>query len=160
MIAVEDAWRRWYPIAREKARRLLGGPEDADDVAQEVFVRFWRAGLVTTDPRRASAWLYRTTTRLCVDRLRERRSRERKESVGTAPSPADGPDERLVLRRELVRLADSTPTAELEVAILHRVDRLSQAEVAQVVGTTERTVRRLLTRFDKRLAEFRGGEEP
>ena len=40
-------------------------------------------------------------------------------------------------------------TAELEAAILNRVDRLSHPEVAEVLGVSERTVRRLLTRFDE-----------
>lgn len=159
MIAVEDAWRRWYPIAREKARRVLGNG-DADDVAQEAFVRFWRAGLVEIDARRASKWLYRTTTRLSIDRLRERESREGHEAVAGGPKRTGGPDDVMVVRVELQRIAASVPDAELEVAILHRVDRLGQAEVAEVLGITSRTVRRLLDRLDQRLAELRRGEEP
>ena len=157
MIAVEAAWRRWYPLAREKARRLLGSGGDADDVAQEVFLRFWREGMAEAPTRTASAWLYKTTTRLSIDRLRELRSRNDHEAaLGDLPA-AGAPDEQLAVRQELQGIAESVPVAELEVAILHRVDRLDQGEIAEVVGITTRTVRRLLGRFDRRLAELRGG---
>lgn len=160
MMAVEDAWRRWYPIAREKARRVLGAPDDAEDVAQEAFVRFWKAGLCGAEPRRASAWLYRTTTRLSIDRLRARAPYVALEDVPDKPDPAEPADEILVLRRELLRLAASVPDAELEVAILHRVDHLGQAEVAEVAGITDRTVRRILRRLDQRLEQLRREDGP
>lgn len=160
MMAVEDAWRRWYPVAREKARRVLGCPGEADDVAQEAFVRFWKAGMVGTEPRRASAWLYRTTTRLSIDRLRARAPHVTLDAIAEEPDPAGPADQLLVLRRELQRIAASVPDTELEVAILHRVDRLGQAEIAEVAGITDRTVRRLLRRLDERLEELRREDGP
>ena len=159
MIALEDAWRRWYPIAREKALRVLACPVDADDVAQEAFVRLWRAGMVETEPGRASAWLYRTTTRLSIDRLRAARSRSRVEGAAGLMKPTAIDDERLPWREQFERLASEIPEAELEAAILHRVDRLDQEEIAKVLGITDRTVRRLLSRFEKQLERLGRGEE-
>lgn len=159
MSSLEDAWRRWYPIAREKALRVLDCPGDAEDVAQEAFVRLWRTGMVEAEPWRASAWLYRTATRLSIDRLRESRPLEGLAALERAPAETDPADRQVALRQELRQLAAAVPEEELEVAILHRVDRLDQPEVAKVVGISERSVRRLLGRLDRRLERLRRGEE-
>jgi DNA-directed RNA polymerase specialized sigma24 family protein len=57
---------------------------------------------------------------------------------------------RFIGREQLRRLLAHCPEAELEAAILSRVDRLTHPEVAEVMGVGERTVRRLLGRFDER----------
>ena len=57
----------------------------------------------------------------------------------------------LAARSALARIADSTPDDELAAAVLCRVDALTQPEAAAVMNVSERTVRRLLDRFDARL---------
>lgn len=56
------------------ARRMLGNEADAEDVAQETFMRVWRhAGKWEPGRARFETWLYRVTLNLCYDRLRRRR---------------------------------------------------------------------------------------
>ena len=148
---VQQAWRRYFPLVREKCRRVLKDVDDADDVAQDVFIRFWQ-GRAPRDVRGATAWLYKTATHLCIDRLRQRSMRDR-----PVPQPTQAPDleaatgHRQVLE-QLISLADDD---ELQVAVLSRVDGLTQPEAAEVLGISERTVRRLLNRFDDRVAAKR-----
>ncbi len=52
-------------------------------------------------------------------------------------------------------LARRLPADELEVALLVRLDGLTQAEIAEVVRVSERTVRRCLRRLDHRVAKMR-----
>lgn len=160
MTDIEAAYRRYFPLVREKCRRMLGDGE-ADDVAQETFLRFWKSQLQDDDPRRVTAWIYRTCTRLAIDRMRERARRPRsheepdgEEPLARIPSHAPASDEMLANRRLLQRLADQLPREELEMALLHRLDGLTQAEIAEVTQVTDRTVRRCLARLDERLAQF------
>src|SRR5947207_3115071 len=51
---------------------MLADFAEADDVAQETFVRLWRSDLGGDEPRRVLAWIYRTSTRLTIYRMRER----------------------------------------------------------------------------------------
>ena len=62
------------------AYRMLGSRADADDMVQEAYLR-WHGAAANDDVRAPQAWLVTTTTRLCIDRLRQRRT-EREAYVG------------------------------------------------------------------------------
>jgi RNA polymerase sigma-70 factor (ECF subfamily) len=150
------AYTRYLPPIQAKCRRLLGQSAAAEDVAQETFARLWKSDAGEGgDARTVMAWLHRTSTRLAIDLIRERRF--------TAPS--DGAEEATPCSVELAaataakatiqKLASEVPRDELEVAVVCRVDGLSQTEAATVLGVSDRTVRRLLARFDERTLELR-----
>ncbi len=148
---METAYRRFFPIIREKCARMLGDGDEAQDVAQETFVRLWKSAVAEQDPRQVTAWIYRTSTNLAVDLIRRRRF------VVEAPleRQAQGLEELVQARQELARIAGGVPADELAIAILHRIDGLGQEEVAKVADVSDRTVRRVLKRFDERLALLR-----
>jgi RNA polymerase sigma factor (sigma-70 family) len=154
----DSAYRRYFPLIREKCRRMLADSSEADDVAQETFIRLWQARLEAEGAVRISAWVYRTSTRLAIDRMRER-SRKRRADEGVAaiddlPPPARG-DDLLSTRRVLDQLARSVPAEQLEIAVLSRLDRLTHAEIGEVLDISERTVRRRLQELDSRLRDLR-----
>jgi len=158
----EAAYRRVFPLVLAKCRRMLRGHADAADVAQEVFLRLWKQRELIQDPQALTAWLYQTSTRLVIDRAR--RNTLSRESLLYLQTVALGEDdlrheERLVSRQDLRSVVDAVPEKELEAAILNRLDRLTHPEVAEVMGVGERTVRRLLTRFDERASALRGNAQ-
>jgi RNA polymerase sigma-70 factor (ECF subfamily) len=152
----DRAYARFLPPIQAKCRRLLGPSASAEDVAQEVFLRFWKSGVEQRgDVRTAMAWLYRTCTRLAIDVLRERRRMDLRDvSVGDAPCAVD-----LAACAEaralIALLAGKVSEEELGVVVLVRVDGLPHPEAAAVLGISERTVRRMLVRFDERTAALR-----
>jgi len=154
----EDSYRRVFPLVLAKCRRMLRGHADAHDVAQEVFVRLWKHRELIDEPRALVGWLYLTSTRLVIDRARQRKlgqeSMVHLEGAVAAPASGGG-EERFASRQQLRSLLSDVPAKELEAAILNRLDRLSHLEVAQVMGVGERTVRRLLARFDERTGALR-----
>ncbi|MEN9580165.1 MAG: hypothetical protein RJA70_3174 [Pseudomonadota bacterium] len=156
--AFEDCYRRVFPLVLAKCRRMLPGQSDATDVAQEVFVRLWREREWVRDPQALTAWLYRTATRLVIDRARHATLSQ--VSLGHLQSLAesgvdDHQEEHFERRRQLQAIFNQVPEQELEAAILNRFDRLTQAEIAEVLDVGERTVRRLLDRFDARASTLR-----
>ena len=138
---------------------MLANFAEADDVAQETFVRLWRAGLAGEDSRRVLAWIYRTGTRLAIDLLRARSriasADEETAALARLASLAPDGEDALSARQTLAALAASLPADELEVALLSRIDGLTQAEIAEVSGVSERTVRRSLRRLEQRIATLR-----
>ncbi len=145
------AYRRFVAPVRAKCRRLLGETSVAEDATQETFIRLMRADLANADARVVLAWLYQTCTRISIDMLRERR---RNPLSTVEPSPCGGdPVAAIEARSVLARIGKATPDDELAAVVLCRVDGLTQPEAALVMNISERTVRRLLDRFDARTQE-------
>ena len=139
---------------RAKCRRLLGDTSAAEDATQETFVRLLRSEPTladSADARVVLAWLYRTCTRIAIDMLRERRRRPF--DVADHEPSTCGADlaGALAARSALARIGSETPYEELAAVVLCRVDALTQPEAASVLNVSERTVRRLLDRFDERI---------
>jgi RNA polymerase sigma-70 factor (ECF subfamily) len=156
----EDAYRRYFPLIVSKCKRMLGDTSEAQDVAQDAFARLWRGRDQLQGELAISAWLYRTCTRLAIDKLRQRR-RGPGLSDGVASLVeqlvADGasPEYSSSARQLLARLLTTISVPDLEVGILSRVDELTHEEMARVLAISERTVRRRLVRFRVRLERFR-----
>ena len=134
------------------AYRMLGSVVDAEDVAQECFLRLERADPGALRSRRA--WLSKTASRLCIDRLRAR-ARRREEYVGIdLPEPfVDGePGERddtlsYALLATLQRLA----ATERAVFLLHDVFDHPFDEVAAMLDLRTDHCRQLAVRARKSL---------
>lgn len=151
--------RRVYGVAR----RLLTRPEDAEDAAQEAFLRLYRA-LGKLDPARPLApYLYRITVNVCRDlgRRRRRPVAVPLDQVHAAEEPADpsaGPAEaaRLAEERRIAAAAlRALPERQRAALVLRDVQGLSTREVARVLGTTEVTVRTQISRARLKMKELR-----
>src|SRR2546428_9990106 len=103
---------------------MLSDLAEADDAAQETFVRLWRARLRDSDPRRLTAWIYRTSRRIAIDRLRKRAARmsmdEALDRLAFIPS---GPDEALAVPPALGLVSKAVPPTGVENAVLPRLGR-------------------------------------
>jgi RNA polymerase sigma-70 factor, ECF subfamily len=158
LVDIESAYSRYFPLVREKCRRMLRNSAEADDIAQETFVRLWRSRLTDEGPRTVISWLYRTSTRLAIDLLRSQKRHDADDQdVGAEEIAALMPssEDKLVVSGALDTVARKLPADELEIAFLHRLDGLTQAEIAEVVRVSERTVRRCLQRLDERVEALR-----
>lgn len=126
------------------AFRLLGTLEDAQDAAQEVFLRAFKY-LHRCDPQKPiEGWLVRITVNVCRDlgRNRQRRQNVAVESIYD-PTSRD-PHSELAAeqqKRMLHRVLASLPEKERAAVVLRDIDGLSTAEVAEVLGSSEATVR-------------------
>lgn len=154
---VETTYKRLFPMLASKCARMLGETAEAHDVAQETFVRLWRDRDKLRDPVTVTAWVYRTATRLAVDRLRQRRHEapaiDPAAAAATLASAAT-PESLSDSRSTLAALAGAIPADELEALVLSRADGLTHPEIAEVLQVSERTVRRMLSRCEDRLARF------
>ena len=156
--SVEEVYRRYFPLIRRKCERMLNDPQEAADIAQETFLRFWREQNDFQDIRQNVAWIYRTSVRLAIDRLRARKRHAEPsdpESLDRNPGEWASGESRLHAQRLFSRLARELPRRELEIAMLSRLDGLTQAEIGEVMQMSERNVRRLLSRFDEHLVQLR-----
>lgn len=139
------------------AYRLTGDPDDAKDLAQDVFVRVYR-NLDKYQPGTFEGWLYRVTKNLFLDRMRRKR-RVRMEALPDEDwrEPAeDGPGPAEHLERGLLRgdieaaILDLPPTFRTAV-VLCDVQGLSYDEIADATGWPLGTVRSRIHRGRKQL---------
>lgn len=154
---VEEAYRRYFPMIVLKSRRILRDASEAQDLAQETFLRLWKGRLDLRDVVATTAWLYKTCTRLALDRLRSpgRRADGADDLAAAMACPQPTAEDRSHHRRLLGELLDAMPPAEAEVAVLSRIDGLNHQEIGEVLRISERTVRRLLSRADTRIEGWR-----
>ena len=92
----EDAFavlvERYEKRVYHQALRLLGNPEDAADVTQEVFYKVWRGLPQFQGDSAFSTWLYRLTDNAAIDLLRREKKRKGETSLdelNAGPPPAD-----------------------------------------------------------------------
>ncbi len=153
---VEQAYQRYFPIVREKCCRMLNDPTEAQDLAQETFTRLWSNRRRFRNNDGVASWVYRTSTRLAVDRHRRLATAS---MIAIAAddlldSQSESPESQAHARQLLGQLVGRIPAKELEVAILSRIDGLTHEEIGRVIEASDRTVRRLLTRFESRLSRL------
>lgn len=163
--ALDLAWREHRRRVLEVAFRMLGDLGEAEDVAQEAFVRLDRAGVDTVDD--PGGWLVVVASRLCLDRLRARRRRPAEVradlddgllavAADGAPTPADPADRvtldatvDLAMHLVLERLSPAERTA----FVLHDVFQHPFDEVAEIVGRTSAACRQLASRARRALRD-------
>jgi len=142
--------RRVYSLAY----RLVGDPHDAEDVAQDAYLRMFRALEGFREEARFETWMYRIVTNSAMNLLK-RRGRFGvvvTDDVLDGPVP-DRPVERLEDRDELARAMQTLPPAARTVIWLKDVYGLSCKEIGDELGIEEGAVKVRLHRARRRLKE-------
>lgn len=137
--------------------RLLGRSGDVDDLAQETFLRAFRAfpRFDPDGPAKVSTWLLTIATRLALDSRRRRRARV--EDAGEVESPRDGDatPESSLSRRELgqaiARAADALPDEQRAALVLYDLHGLSLAEIGAALDVPESTAKTRLFRAREKM---------
>ena len=142
------------------ARRLVGDPHLASDVAQEALIRAWRALPKFRGDARLSTWLYRITVNTAWTH-KKRAGRHQGASIDdhhelAAPVDASHPEtagEILELRGRLRVALDRLPDAQREVVVLKDIYGWSHAEIAESMEISVTAAKVRLHRARARLAK-------
>lgn len=138
-----------------------GRHHDAEEIAQTVFVKVWKALPQFRGASAFSTWLYRLTLNACTDHYRRERKRRGDLSLDdpdlspirdAAPSPEEiviQREEEAILRKALAEL----PEQHRVILILREMDGLDYQEIAQVLEIQVGTVKSRLARARRALRE-------
>lgn len=137
------------------ARRMLGNQADAEEVAQEVFLRVWtHASRWEPGRARFGTWLHRVATNLCLDRLRRRHGTEDLDAIPEPRSDEPDPEEQ-VARNDLARRVETAlqalPARQRAAVTLTHYQGLSNIEVADILEISVEAVESLLSRARRQL---------
>ncbi len=144
-------------LAFRVALGVLRSRQDAEDVAQEAFLRAHRAFASLRDRDRFRSWLVRTSFRLALDHQRGRSRRQRREekvafSAGVVPSVEEDAAQREIQHR-VGRAVDALPEKLRIVVLLVAIQENDVSEVARLLELPEGTVKSRLHRARTLLAE-------
>ena len=166
--AFEEIVRAHEATVYHLALRQLGSREDAEDAAQEVFLKAYTGLQSFRGESRLSVWLYRVTNNVCIDFLRRR-----KETVSLSAQDEDGepleleiPDarfdpaalaERADLREQVGRALDKLPPDARQILLLRELGGQSYDEIAQTLSLDIGTVKSRIFRARKKLCTLLAG---
>ncbi len=153
-----EAFEAQRPRLQRLAYRMLGSVAEAEDAVQDAWLRWTRTTAEVDDP---AAWLVRTTTRLCIDRLRAAKAERAHYRGPWLPEPLIEPlTVDPVERAEDVSVAfllalERLSPLERAVFLLHDVFDQDYADVAETLGRAEPAVRQLASRARQHVQDAR-----
>lgn len=163
--AFTEIFRRHRSDVARLVFRMMGPVPDAEDVIQEVFLQVHRSLGEFRGQSKFTTWLHRVTVNVVLMARRAARSRLVLAGEPLAEREADGrllPDEDVVRRRRIDafrRLLERLPEKKRTVYILHEIEGMAPAEIAEIVGAPVLTVRTRLFYARRELEEMMR-EEP
>jgi len=149
------------------AYRFVGSRPEAEDLAQEVFLRIFRARRTYRPTAKFSTWMFRIAANVSLNALRDRARRRDDISIGrlsgedqesfTVPDPgAPAPDHRMgrsELEQKVREAIGELPEKEQIAVVLNKYEGLSYADIARTLGCSTMAVKSLLARARENLKE-------
>lgn len=151
-IDIEALYRDYGDLVYGRCRTLLGNDADAQEVAQEVFIRLMRYADGFRGEARPSTYLFKITTTTCLNRIRTRK-RRREEIVEELPPTASNDTllDDLELRQLLEVLLVGADERTQACIVYHYVDGMTHREVGEVLGISGAAVRKRIAKFRDRV---------
>jgi RNA polymerase sigma-70 factor (ECF subfamily) len=138
--------------------KLLGSDAEAEDLAQQVFIRVWRSAARYQPTAKFTTWLFRITRNLVFNELRRRKHFA--DQGEDSPEPAERAErepDRVLLEDELQKAIQTAiqelPEAQRMAIVLRRYEEMPYEEIARVMGTTIPAVKSILFRARAELRE-------
>ncbi|MBO7414506.1 MAG: sigma-70 family RNA polymerase sigma factor [Fibrobacter sp.] len=154
--AFSELYGTYAPMVYRRCLSLLGDDAEAKDMMQDVFLRIYdrKDSLDLSQP---SSLLWNTATRLCLNRIRDKKRRgldvdssDTLLNIACADDEMDGYEARGLLAKIFSKEQESTRT----IAVLHYVDGMTLEETAGMVGLSMSGVRKRLRTLQARIKDL------
>ncbi len=155
--AFERLFREWYPRLASYAKTILGSPEAAEDVVQEMFIALWERREKLPDVSQLAGYLHRAVRNRALNQIRGARTAERAvTNLDTARMVA--PIGQSILEAEelehsLQAALDQVAPRGREVFLLSRRQGLTYPQIAETLEISVKTVETLMGRTLKALRD-------
>jgi RNA polymerase sigma-70 factor (ECF subfamily) len=156
LAAFDDLMRQYQRLVLVTALRLTGNLHDAQDISQDVFLKLYR-NLNKLDTTSLTSWLYRVTVNACYDRRRRNRPEDPVDYADRLPAAGGDPHESLAEeeRRHVLALSlRMLPEKERAALVLRDLEGLSTEETAEILGSSEATVRSQVSKARVKVKDF------
>jgi len=171
--AFRELVNRFQDRVYNTALGFLQHPEDAEDIAQEVFIQVYRSVGNFKGDALLSTWIYRITVTKSLELIRSRKRKKRfgmlSRLFGEDNRPVHEPIEHFHpgIRQEqkeeagqLMKLVNELPENQRTAFLLNKIEELSYREIAVIMNTTEAAIDSLLSRARQNLRKKIGKLPP
>lgn len=166
-LAFKSLVTNYQDMVYNTALGIVQNSEDAEDVAQEVFIQVYRSIDQFKGDARLSTWIYRITTTKALDHIRSRRRKKRFAFITSlfgpndelVHEPVDFQHPGVALDRKeqaalLFRMIEQLPENQKVAFTLHKTEDLSYQEIAEVMKLSVSAVESLLFRARQNLRKL------
>jgi RNA polymerase sigma-70 factor (ECF subfamily) len=141
--------------------RMVRDTATAEDLAQEVFLRVYRARKQYSPSAKFTTWLFRIATNLALNSVRDNRHRQKDVSIDAASSPDEDAapmqlpapemriDEHMIERDRadyIRKVISELPEKQRVAVLLHKYEEMDYAEIARILECSESALKSLLFR--------------
>jgi RNA polymerase sigma-70 factor (ECF subfamily) len=148
---LEELYASAGAAVERRCRALLGDGEEARDMVHEVFLRAVIHGGEFRGEASPMTWLYRITTNLCLNRLRDRKQHLPLELLAEVlPAAATSPEGTASARQKAHALLDGLDERTRAAVVYRYLDGMTQDEIAEVTGWSRKTLGKKLREFEQR----------
>jgi RNA polymerase sigma-70 factor (ECF subfamily) len=155
-IDVEEYYKRYGPMVLRRCRSLLNDEHRALDAMQDVFVKVIlnKAKLKHQYP---SSLLYTIATNICLNMIKADKKISKADDHELLLSIAsyDEPEEKIVLKDFIDYIFKNEKISTKQMAVMHYIDKLTLAEVANETGLSISGVRKRLRTFKSKVKVFK-----
>lgn len=155
--ALEHLFARHYRAVYRLAYRWCGVQEDAEDIAQEVFVKLVRKLHTFSQKSSFQTWLYRIVVNTAKDFIRKRTGKQQLEADFVQEERLHNPTtsgQDTIAAARLLAAIDKLPLKQKEAVLLVHGEGFSHKETAKILGCAETTVSWRIFQAKKRLKKF------
>ena len=162
--AFKEIVETWQDMVYNTSIGFLQNEEDAEDVAQEVFMQVFESVSSFKEESKLSTWIYRITVSKCLDHLRKKKRKKRFAFIQSLYGKndrlmIDPPDffhpginaENKENAAVLFKAIDQLPETQKTAFLLNKIENLSYREIGEVINSSESAVDSLLQRAKKNL---------
>jgi RNA polymerase sigma-70 factor (ECF subfamily) len=155
--AMELLYHRYKRRVFGLAHRIAGAA-DAEEVAQDVFVRIFRGLSKFRGDSALGTWIYRLSVNSALSHVtRRKRNCEPEDALAAIPAPA-APESDPSMRERLAAALDALPPGYRAVLVLHDMEGLSHDECAEILGCRVGTSKSQLHKARAKMRELLGPE--
>lgn len=140
------------------ALRMIRNREDAEEVAQDIFIKVFHSIHQFKGDSKFSTWLYRVAYNTCLDRIKKLKSEQRTEVINELTElqvlEMDSALDQMELKERKTLIAESLdvlPEDESFIMVLYYMEELSLQEISQIVGLNTNHLKIKLFRARKKM---------
>lgn len=147
----ESVYNRYYQKVYGICRRYSSEPDDARDLAHDVFVRYFQSFDNFRHESSPSTWMYRVAINLGIQRWRRKKTRNLVEmDLESIPACVVQDNETMILDKiALAKILGRYPERTRKIFSLFHIERRTQVEISEMLGISRATVTRHLVPLER-----------